>query len=159
MITTLTRRLQVMKCHSACASLLIVRCESSENKDRTCAEVSQQVRMWSRLRAQHQKQETGAISFANRMKNMQKKRQENRRERSRKISAIRPRWCKVKAGRVFASTACISLALAACGGNSGDDAAVPTLPIAEGAAAPDAASSGDVSLNQKALVSISGLQT
>ncbi|MFM0069989.1 S8 family serine peptidase [Paraburkholderia sediminicola] len=93
------------------------------------------------------------------MKNVQKKRQENRRERSRKISAIRPRWCKVKAGRVFASTACISLALAACGGNSGDDAAVPTLPIAEGVAAPDAASSGEVSLNQKALVSISGLQT
>ncbi|MFM0074376.1 S8 family serine peptidase [Paraburkholderia sediminicola] len=66
-------------------------------------------------------------------RNMQDKRQKGGREYSREaVSGISPRWWKADTCRAIASTACISLALAACGENGSDPTsrATPSTPAA-----------------------------
>ncbi|CAE6737572.1 hypothetical protein R69927_07384 [Paraburkholderia domus] len=60
---------------------------------------------------------------------MQKQRQENERKFSRKtIGGIGLRWSGAGTFRILAGAACVSLALAACGGHNGSDSTSSATP-------------------------------
>lgn len=66
---------------------------------------------------------------------MQRETHENEREYIRKtVVGISPTWWKVKTSRLLASATCVSLALAACGGNGGGDPASTATPSTPAAA-------------------------